>query len=418
MPYPVKYFDSTHATSPVLGATRGDLVALLDAVLVTGYAIKTVDSITRAGSVATAIVSAGHSYTVGQVLRNEGCLEAEYNGEIQVLGRTATSYTFTVTGTPATPATTATTITTKVAPLGFVKEFSGTNKAVYRSPNVLSNRPYLRVDDSQDPVWTATYAKYGKVTMAQGMTNVDTFVGARAPYDPAFPTRNEVGSGSGASALDGVCKWYYARNGAGDTGVPSAGGRDWILIGDDRGFYLYTAHDNTGARAGYAFGDFASLKAGDSFNSILAGVENYAQASVSSIQFPNRKSNSPTEHTYEGRYLMRNYTQLGGVTRAAYLSLSGGPTATISGYNSNFPFPNGADYSLVATPVLLKEEGGSLRGTMPGLFHLQHNQPYPDRTVLDNVAGYAGRKFLIVGSAYESSGNVCSQLFDITGPWR
>jgi hypothetical protein len=336
-----------------------------------------------------------------------------------VLSRTATSYTFTVAGTPATPATTATSITAKVAPLGFEKVFSGANKAVYRSPNVLSNRPYLRVDNSLDPAWTSTYAKYGKVTMAQSMTDVDTFVGARAPFSPAFPDRNEIGTGSGSSATDGWYKWYHARSGSTEITAPAAGSRDWVLVGDDRGFYFYTALESAGARAGYAFTDFASFKAGDSFSTILCATESFNLASSSALQYASRGNYAAYEHTYEGRVLMRNYTQLGGATRAAYLSLSGAPAATVSGVTNNFPFPNGADYSLVATPVLLKEEtGASLRGTMPGLYHIQHSQPYPDRTVLDNVAGFAGRKFLVLASANENAGNACSQLFDITGPWR
>ncbi len=417
MPYPVKYFDSTHPTSPVLGATQGDLVALLDALLVTGHAIKTVDSITRVGSVATATVSAGHQYREGQVLLSQGWTQPEYNGEVQVLGRTATTYTFTVTGTPTTPATTATSGTAKVAPLGFEKVFAGANKAVYRSPNLLSNRPYLRVDDSLDPVWDASYAKYAKVTMAQSMIDVDTFAGARAPYDAAYPTRNEVGTGAGNTAANGWFKWVYAMGSNTPAYAVPTGARDWILLGDDRGFYFYTNYEPGGARGGYGLTDFDSYKPGDSFNTILCAHEN-PEAANSGYGYPNRRNYAAWEHQYEGRVIMRNSLQIGSPVRAAYISLSGAAGATVSGYSTNFPFPNAADYSMVTAPVLLREESGALRGAMPGLFHIQHRQPFPDRTVLDNMAGYAGRKFLVIGSSYESAGNVCSQLFDITGPWR
>jgi hypothetical protein len=298
--------------------------------------------------------------------------------------------------------------------------FVGTNKAVYRSINVLSNRPYLRVDDSRDPVWTASYAKYAKVTMAQNMSDVDTFTGPRAPFYAADPTRNESGTGSGVNAVDGWFKWYYARQDTStDVTAPSAGARDWILIGDDRGFYFYTAHAPAlgFGRAGYAFTDFTSLKAGDTFNTLLCAAERYATGNAAGFNFPNRYSQAPLEHDYSGKVLMRNASQLGGASAAAYASLSGWAGATVSGYNNNFAFPNLADYSLVISPVLLRENApATLRGTMPGLFHIQHNQPYPDRTVLDNVAGYPGRKFLVVGSAYE--GGTASQLFDLTGPWR
>ena len=45
---------------------------------------------------------------------------------------------------------------------------------------------------------------------------------------------------------------------------------------------------------------------------------------------------------------------------------------------------------------------------------------YTPGTIVDNVAGYAGRKFVIMPVVYpDGSGNSrCRVAVDITGPWR
>ena len=78
-------------------------------------------------------------------------------------------------------------------PLGWSKPFSGTGKAAYlQTDNSNGDKPYLRVVDALDPAWNSTYAKYAKVGICEGMTNIDTW-NTEAPYDPASPTKNWVG---------------------------------------------------------------------------------------------------------------------------------------------------------------------------------------------------------------------------------
>lgn len=66
---------------------------------------RSVSSITRSGSVATATTAASHGYASGQTVRILGAAQAEYNGlhEITVTG--ASTFTYAVSGAPATPAT-------------------------------------------------------------------------------------------------------------------------------------------------------------------------------------------------------------------------------------------------------------------------------------------------------------------------
>lgn len=152
----VKWMHQGFAGAPVLTNNWGSLTALLDACLVTGFNLKTVTALTRTGDVATATIGTGHGFLVDQVVLLEGCDQQAYNGEFTIIASTASTVSFRIEGEPASPATTQTGITMKIAPLGFEIAFTGTHKRVYRSPNPLSNRHYLRVDDSLPAGYTTT----------------------------------------------------------------------------------------------------------------------------------------------------------------------------------------------------------------------------------------------------------------------
>jgi hypothetical protein len=416
----VKWMHQGMTGAPVLTNTWGSMTALLDACLVTGFNLQTVTSITRTGSTATATLTSGHGFVVDQVVLIAGCDQPEYNGEFTVTAVTSTTVSFTVSGTPVTPATTAAAITMKVAPLGFEIVFTDTNKRVYRSPNPLSNRHYLRVDDSLPAGYTTTWAKFARVTIAEGMADIDTFVGGRAPYDPAAPTRNEIPSGSGTSMMAGWFKWYYARLSYAETsGDNGSWARSWVLIGDDRGFFLANSSGYGGdKRILHAFTDFDSYKQGDNYASYLIASERYQQVGYTGGSYPSQDAYSAYSLNTTGKVCIRNYTQIGENTGLGMFSLNDGNGQNVSNRSGNIPFPNGPDYGLILHPIYLRESAGHLRGLLPGMYWIHQNQPYAHLTVVDNVLGYEGRKFLIVTVDYSSEGNTSGFAYDITGPWR
>lgn len=420
----VKWMHSGMTGAPVLTNVWGSMTALLDACLVSGWNLKGVTSITRDGATATALLTSGHGFEVDQVVLVEGCDQAEYNGEFTVTATTSGTVSFNVSGTPASPATTTGTITMKVAPLGFETAFTGTNKRAYRSPNPMSNRHFLRVDDSLPVGYTTSWAKFARVTIAEGMSDVDTFVGARAPLDPLAPTKNEVPSGSGTSMYSGWFKWYYARQtyneNAGDNGAWS---RSWVLVGDDRGFFLTNSSGFGGdRRVLHAFTDFESYKAGDKYSSFLVSSERYRTVSDAggAQNSPGWDARSAEAQDTTGKIAIRNYSQLGDNCRLGMLSLNDGNDQNISGRSASIPFPNGPDYSLLLHPIYLRESsgGGHLRGTLPGMFWIHQNQPFAHLSVIDGVMGYPDRKFVMVTMDRVGEGNTAGFAFDITGPWR
>lgn len=415
----IKVFKSTDQGAPVLSNGWGDLTGMLDACLVNGYNLKTINSITLSGSTATATISAGHAYLVDQVLLVAGANQAEYNGEHRVTAVTTSTVSFAVAGTPASPATTASAFSCKMAPLGFDIAFTGTNKRAYRSPNILSNRPYLRVDDSLDPVYTSTGDKFGKVTVAANMSDIDTFVGARAPYDPAAPTRNEVGTGSGGAAYVGWYKWYYAAIGSSNT----AQAKNWVIIGDGRGFYFLTHLSGTfnptsgqQNRVCYAFGDFASFKSGDAYNTLLVASDFYTRADTG-FTFPSDQCRIGQSLNFVGNIVLRDYSQLGLPVRCGMIGLNLANNQQFSGTSANVPFPNGPDFGLLLHPLYLKQENAHLRGVLPGALQVCQQRPYPDMTEIANATGYTGRKVLLLNTCM-GGGEYGQLAFDTTGPWE
>ena len=68
------------------------------------FSRKTVTSLTRSGSTATAM-AAGHGYSNGNSILIQGADQTEYNGTFTISNVTTDTFDYTVTGTPATPAT-------------------------------------------------------------------------------------------------------------------------------------------------------------------------------------------------------------------------------------------------------------------------------------------------------------------------
>jgi hypothetical protein len=336
-----------------------------------------------------------------------------------VLTVTSTTFTYAVTGTPASPATTANSISAKVAPLGWVKAFSDTNKGAYRSNNQQSPQRLLLVDNSlKASGYNTSWAKWANVGIAESMTDIKTIVGSQAPYDPNYPTKNwqQVQANQW-----GWHKWYHARGaGAETSGDSGSGARNWVLIGDDRMFYLFITNAqgyNWYGRNFYCFGDITSFKASDNYAVVLGAHDSFS--SSNSFSYPSDYGGVSRVNSldFTGHVLLRNHTQLGNPVRFGLTSLNINNSQQVCGRGA-LPFPNGADYSLWLLPTYVKQEDGHMRGIMPGMLWIPHDRPYSDQTIVDNVVGQAGKRFLLVRANYGSDAEGAQVAFDITGPWR
>lgn len=387
----VKHFHSGMVGAPVLSGTAGALVAVLDACLVNGFGLKTLDSLVVSGGIATLTVGTGHSFTPNTIALIAGSTPTELNGEHRVLTVGANTATFDAAG--VTDQTATGTITAKLAPPGWSKSFSGTNKAVYRADDPAGTRMFLRVDDTDQ--------NNARVTGYASMTDIDTGVSP-------FPSSAQISGGG-----------YWPK-----ADTTSGTARAWTVVVDGRTVYLHIHTETTTPGVSgslWVFGDIASLRSGDAYGCVLQAHNSAAHTSTSvltsSVEY-SAVSPSP------GAYLARSYNTLGGAivgnhgaeSYVAASGVSGGAGAWQIG-----AYPNGPNNGLLLTRKTLFEGVSHLRGMLRGC--LIAAQPcHASFARLDTLAGqgtYAGRTLLAVKCGAPAGVTSAGVVFmDITGPWE
>lgn len=396
MPTSVKYFHSEMTGAPVLNGTAGSLISVLDACLVNGFNARAVDSIVVTNGIATATVSAGHGYTADHVVLISGATPAALNGEQRITSVTQTTFTFAVSGVPDGAA--SGTIGAKIAPLGFEKPFSGTNLAVYRSGDLLSTRMLLRVDD--------TGAQNARVVGYETMADINTGTGP-------FPVSTQISGGG---------YWPKANS-------TSTTARGWTIIGDGRAFYLHVHTRDDPPNRGttgvvFGFGDFLSLRSGDTYGAFLAC--HAIDVSTSTSTGAGLSSGYIVSSLSRYVYVPRSYTMIGTAIECNhYVESYQGNASNESGNGAGVTissYPNPVNNGLILSRKSLIEMTLSvLRGYLPGIYHAPQNlhAAFNWRDKIDGQGSMLGRKLMAVKTG--SPANNVSQgcvFFDITGPWR
>lgn len=389
----VKRYTSAQTGAPTLTGTAGTLVTLLDACLKDGFNSQSISSASQTGGVATLTFSGAHGYAVNDVIAISGANEAAWNHEFRVLSTPlTTTLTFAIDAGTTSPATG--TLAAKIAPLGWTKPFSGTNKAAYL-PKASYVQCYLRVlDDSSTP--TSANGRWAKLRGYESMSDVDTGTGP-------FPDTTQA-----ANALS--C-WKSSTS--------DSTARPWWLAGDGGIFYfgLAALASASGVYGGYAFGDINSLKSGDGYSSLLsawsAGVDtlpvNYN--SPGSMFFSTMGGYTATQI---GKYLARTYTQLGTAVAAGFIGDNGFSTV-MGGSGPTYPHP--PDNGLLFAPVGVVESSALRSRALPGLYAPLHANPLALLATVTDVPDLPGRTLQAFGlSTATISAAQC--LIDITGPWR
>ncbi len=394
---PVKWhdYDTMPTGAPVLNGQAGSLIALLDAVLVNGYNLRTVQSITVAAGAGTVeFGTTGHGYVKHQVVKIEGALNAAYNGEWRVTAVNDTSIVVDMTAVADSTESGNAALACRAAPLGWAKAFSGTNKAAYKSQATGATGCLLRVDD--------TVGMYAKVRGYETMTDIDTGTGM-------FPT----------TAQRAESNWGKSK----DT---TATARRWTLIGDDRFFYLivHSEYDSLASypnnRIGVAFGDIVSFKEGDAFHAALFSASSATIYSMQGEDYGNILHRLRDIGSSSRFYLSRTHTQLSGSIDAILLGsfYSMEISYPRSGAWTGINYPNPADNGLLLSKGSFVLESGGLRGELPGYYACMQHRPLTHGALLENLI--PGRVLMMIGTAYNwgSSDYSTRWALDITGPWR
>lgn len=350
------WYDSTMSSAPALSGEAGKLIGVLDACLINGFGSVTLDSVVVEDGIATATKSAGHGFTDYVVVVIAGATPSGLNGNKRLTLVSSTVFTFDATGISDQTATG--TITAKVAPVGWTKAYSGTNKAVYARSDAAATAMVLRIDDSP--------AQYPTLIMYESMSNVDT--------------------GTGASTTR-----YFAKSSA-----SSGTARAWRLFSDTRAFYLFANADGSTWPSAMFFGDIKHYRSGDAYHCLLLG--HAAANTTSHLVF--------VDGTTTGAELARAYSQIGAAITSGRYSHRGCQYLGVG----PLQMPNLADNALHAWPIQVCDSTTVARGELPGLFCPIHNTLLADGFIIKQ-GSYSLLNQMTCTASYRAALN-------ITGPWR
>jgi hypothetical protein len=389
----VKHFHSSMVDAPVLNGTAGSLIGVLDACLLNGFSLRTVDSITVLDGVATVSISTGHGFEPDTVVRIAGATPTGLNGDHRVLSATTNTLTF---ATAVPNGSASGTMDARLSPAGWEKSFSGTNLAVYRSADPQGTRMFLRVDDS--------VAQNARAVGYENMTDVNSGTGA-------FPTNTQQSGGL----------WWPNANSTAATARP------WLVIADARSFYVWVNTGTTGFEGDgfvYGFGDFNSFKSGDAYSCFITGsatnIATGTAAQPSTLGYCDL-----TGTVLREQWVARSFTALGGSLQTTRRAESYNAAIAYSGSTASVAYPNGADNSLLLSRTVVSEALGPVnRGVLPGLYFLPHalgTGTFSHRNKIDGQGPLVGRKLMLVrnvGAPASATPTQATSAIDITGPWR
>lgn len=339
-----RIYRSTQYGAPTLSGAAGALVALFQGVM-SGYGSRTVQSVTRVGTVAT-VTHAAHGYDPYTVLTVSGAGDSNFNRTVKIYGVTTNSYQYDLDDTGATTATGV--VSVAVAGLGWATVLSGTNQVAYKSPDPGATGCVLSIDD------TTTQA--AAVRMAEVLT--------------ALPA-----TGTNVTTVGYWCK----------SNLTDSSSRPWTIIADQRFIYFFPSfHPSFAQVANYRFGDIPSYKSsGDAYNCLLccdtSATTGYPGNGVSIAM-----SQTNTTSVTSGLWLARSYTQSGAAIGAATVTRG----VVYNWYPSGWPAVDAVSGSVRIVPVEISEgDGKKLRGINPGLYIPEALTPYAQYAVVETGAG-------------------------------
>ncbi len=298
------------------------------------------------------------------------------------------------------------------SPAGWSSAFGPTsNIQVFRQG--AGSMRYLRVDDSGGGTGGAKEALIrGWEATPDTADTVDPQAGRTGP----FPSIAQIAGG-------GVIRKSTAANGT---------TRTWILIADDRTFYLFViTGDNAGVYYGTCFGDIYSFSTGgDSFNTIICcrytqndGTQ-FVQESLPQLVTNGMGAGSGSS----GHYIARAVSGLGGSIICSkigdYSKMVPQAAGNVDTLRGQITYPNPTDGGLWLYPVRWVDAGftaGTVRGRMRGFYHMVHTAAsFADGDTFSGAASgpYSGKTFLIIKNAGQGLVSIAGAYCIETTAWE
>jgi len=410
----IKVIHSFQNEAPILRTNAGDLINLLDAVLINGFGEKQIDHLTSVDFTATATIDAGHSYKNGDILRISGADQDVYNGDYVIYNCNDTEFSYTLLYSNSVVATGI--VKCKISPLGWTSSLSGENKKVY-SPNLsFGKNIYFRVEDNGE---NSLYEDGNSFAFGTQVATIEV-------YESMLDINN------GIPEID-YRRQYILK----DWDISS--GHDpqpWVIIGNDKCFYLLISPNHTNPLQLcfdlYFLGEFKSFAPNDNFNFGCFGRKATIENGIPYITQPltsDSQNNYPIlskiydiglqieNQDYTGGVILKDYS--GTITRNAMRLTSGAPgTSQIDSWSaidsSAVPL-NLCDNAVYYHPIYILEEYG-YRGILPGAYcclqrldcSTEGGKRKQDLITIDGIERQIMSWIGINDGAYS---------FDITGPW-
>lgn len=272
------------------------------------------------------------------------------------------------------------------AAAGWTKPFTGTNKAVYRQ-GTGSSQLYLRLDDTNS-IFTMS-------TGYETMSSVDVGTGP-------FPNTKSV-------IPNGVF-WNKSN-------IGTSASRAWMVIANERAFYLWINTSNQATPFGlanlYFFGDIKSYKTVDAYKVLIEG-------STSSTGISNMYLLNTTGQVLDGHYMPRPYTQLGSVTASNGVGKHT-DTQRCGSFigQGTLAYPDPINSNLILSPIWIHEITGnsSIRGILPGGWAPGHTMPLTHEDTFSGTGNLAGKTFVVVNNAYNTNTNYSQIMIETSDTW-
>lgn len=421
MPYPVKNYRSDDVGLSKISATVGSFVGLLEACLVTGFNLRTLDSLTydSATDLFVGTVGSGHGYRLNQIVLVSGAAPSQFNCEIWITAITATTFTGKAHISDARPATAAAsgTMTVKAAPQGsWSKPYASADgtKAVFRMESPESSKCCLRVDNSI--ACSASYGMYCLVDGYETMGGLDTGINqfgyfAAGSNSWGLRARTTYSDSPWMLFADGAAFWGFIKILNSTSVIDQA-------IEDFNTLYLWRS---------FFFGDMVKRNSSDAYPCLLAsGSYTITGAQDQFTLISNSRLLELSGASTTGLCMARDmFGSVGKKTPYGQCSAWQGISCSGSG---PLTYPSPVDNSLMVIPngIYVMETNKAIRGNVPGYWVTPQEVRgvFSPATVFEGFPGAEGRKFTSVHAQYQYGSTSPSTSYgtlgfiDITGPWR